>query len=112
MENVVAVELLRQISGASSRLEMYYWKNSQNREVDFVIKEGSDVSQLIQVCYDINDPKTKEWELRSLDRGASELNCNNLLVITWDYENTEEFKGSNIRFVPLWKWLQEGKLYS
>ena len=111
MENVVAVEFLRRISAASSRIEMYYWKDPQHREVDFVIKEGADVSLLIQVCYDIDDPKTKERELRSLDRGASELNCSDLLVITWDYENMEEFKGNNIRFVPLWKWLQGGELY-
>ncbi|NQE53542.1 hypothetical protein C5S29_08110 [ANME-1 cluster archaeon GoMg3.2] len=42
MENTVAVELLRQRSGSSSRLEFYYWKDQQHREVDFVIKEGAD----------------------------------------------------------------------
>ncbi len=110
MENTVAVELLRQISNSNSRLEMYYWKDSQHREVDFVIKEGADVSQLIQVCYDIDNPKTKERELRSLVGAAKELNCSDLLVITWDHEDMEEFKGNNIRFVPLWKWLQEGDL--
>ncbi len=112
MENTVAVELLRQISNSNSRLEMYYWKDSQHREVDFVIKEGADVSQLIQVCYDIDNPKTKERELRSLVGAAKELNCSDLLVITWDHEDMEEFKDNNIRFMPLWKWLQEGKLYS
>jgi predicted AAA+ superfamily ATPase len=106
MENTVAVELLRQISGASSRLEMYYWKDSQQREIDFVIKEGPNVLQLIQVCYDIDNPKTKERELRSLIGAAKELDCSDLLVITWDREIIEEFKGNNIRFVPLWKWLQ------
>ena len=34
MENVVAMELLRRISKSSSRLEMYYWKDPQHREVD------------------------------------------------------------------------------
>ncbi len=110
MENTVAVELLRQISNSNSRLEMYYWKDSQHREVDFVIKEGADVSQLRQVCYDIDNPKTKERELRSLVGAAKELNCSDLLVITWDHEDVEEFKGNNIRFMPLWKWLQEGDL--
>jgi len=106
MENTVAVELLRQRSGSSSRLELYYWKDQQHREVDFVIKEGVDVSRLIQVCYDIDDPKTKERELKSLVRAAGELDCRDLLVITWDWEGEEEFKGCDIRFVPLWKWLQ------
>ena len=106
MENTVAVELLRQRSGSGSRLELYYWKDQQHREVDFVIKEGADVARLIQVCYDIDDPKTKERELKSLVRAAGELDCSDLLVITWDWEGEEEFKGCDIRFVPLWQWLQ------
>jgi len=105
MENIVAVELLRQRSGSRSRLELYYWKDQQHREVDFVIKEGVDVARLIQVCYDIDDPKTKARELKSLVRAAGELDCRDLLVITWDLEGEEEFKGCDIRFVPLWQWL-------
>ena len=106
MENTVAVELLRQRSGSGSRLELYYWKDQQHREVDFVIKEGADVARLIQVCHDIDNPKTKARELKSLVLAAGELDCRDLLVITWDWEGEEEFKGCDIRFVPLWKWLQ------
>ena len=106
MENTVAVELLRQRSGSSSRLELYYWKDPQHREVDFVIKEGAAVARLIQVCHDIDNPKTKARELKSLVLAAGELDCRDLLVITWDWEGEEEFKGCDIRFVPLWKWLQ------
>jgi len=106
MENTVAVELLRQRSCSGSRLELYYWKDQQHREVDFVIKEGADVARLIQVCYDIDDPKTKERELKSLVKAAGELNCSDLLVITWDWEGKVEFKSCDIRFVPLWRWLQ------
>lgn len=36
IENVVAVELLRRI--VEKKLELYYWKDYQQREVDFVIK--------------------------------------------------------------------------
>ncbi len=105
MENTVAVELIRRKSGSSSRMEVYYWKDQQQREVDFVVKEGLDISYLIQVCYNVDDPKTKEREVKSLVRAADELDCNDLLVITWDEEGEEEFKGCRIRFVPLWKWL-------
>jgi len=105
MENTVAVELLRRKSGSSSRTELYYWKDQQQREVDFVVKEGPDISHLIQVCYNVDDPKTKGRELKSLVRAAVELDCSDMLVITWDEEGEDEFKGSRIRFVPLWKWL-------
>jgi predicted AAA+ superfamily ATPase len=37
---------------------------------------------------------------------ASELlKCDDLLVITWDYEDVVEISDKKIKFVPLWKWL-------
>jgi len=99
MENLVAIELKRRGK------EVYYWKDYQQREVDFVIKEGVKVKELIQVCYDIEDFTTKERELKALVKASKELKCKNLKVITWDYEDKEEFKNRKIEFTPLWKWL-------
>jgi len=99
MENIVAVELKRK------EKEFYYWKDYQQREVDFVVKEGLKIKQLIQVCYNIEDYNTKERELKSLIKASKELKCNNLLVITWDFEGEEKIERKKIRFVPLWKWL-------
>lgn len=75
--------------------------------MDFVFKDGLKIKQLIQVCYDINDLRTRERELKSLIKGSKELKlkCEDLLVITWDYEAEEDFKGEVIKFTPLWKWL-------
>ena len=105
IENIVATELLRKKHYFDPILEIYYWKKTSGIEVDFVLAQGHGVKQLIQVCYDIEDIKTKERELKSLVKSSKELECKNLLVITWDYEAKEDFKGSNIEFVPLWKWL-------
>jgi uncharacterized protein len=109
MENIVAIELLRRKSYQYSTLEIYYYKDHQQREVDFVIKEGTNIRQLIQVCYQIEDFNTRERELKSLIKAGKELKCNNLLVITWDYEAEEEtaWIGTKrkITFLPLWKWL-------
>jgi hypothetical protein len=98
-ETTVAVELRRKDK------EVYYWKNPQHEEVDFVIKEGAGVKQLIQVCYDISDYETKKRELNALIKASKELKCRDLLVITEDYEDTEKVKNKEIKFVPLWKWL-------
>ena len=65
------------------------------------MKQGPRVTQLIQVCYDIGDPETKKREVTALVRASGELKCNDLLVITDDYEAQE----NKIRFIPLWKWL-------
>ena len=99
MENLVAIELKRRGK------EIYYWKDYQGREVDFVVKDGLNVKELIQVCYDIEDLSTKNRELRALVKASKELKCKNLKVITWDYEAKEEFKNREIEFRPLWKWL-------
>ncbi|MFA4647381.1 ATP-binding protein [Pyrococcus kukulkanii] len=100
LENIVFVEILRRISYSFSNREVYYWKDREG-EVDFVIKEGNKVIQLIQVTYELNDENYRR-EVDALLRASKELKCNNLLIITWDQDETLE---GNIRVVPLWKWL-------
>jgi len=107
-ENIVAVELCRK-KAENPLLDFYYWKNSRHEEVDFVVKNGTEIEQLIQVCYDISEVDTKKRELRILVKASKELRCSKLLVITEDYEAKEQFKGTKIEFVPLWKWLVSAK---
>ena len=104
MENLVFIELLRRDSYGHVR-GISYWKDHQQREVDFVVREGFNIKELIQVCYNIDDFNTRNRELKSLVKASKELKCSNLLVVTWDYEAVEEFKGKEIKFIPLWKWL-------
>lgn len=98
-ENVVFLHIFRNNS------EVYYWKDYSGKEVDFVVKKDAKIEQLIQVCYNVGDHETKERELKALLKAGKELNCNNLLVVTEDYEAIEEIKGKKIKFVPLWKFL-------
>ncbi|MCK5476834.1 MAG: ATP-binding protein [Candidatus Aenigmarchaeota archaeon] len=107
IENIVAVELFRR-RAFRPQMEIYYWKNYQQEEVDFLIREDLRVKQLIQVCYNIENSDTKKRELRSLLKASDELKCNYLLVITWSYEAEEMLNGKKIKFVPLWKWLIMG----
>ena len=89
--------------------EIYYWKSPEGYEVDFVVKEGSKVKQLIQVCYDLQDEKTRKRELRALLKASKDLKCKDLLVITNDFEDEQQLewfgKKAKIKFMPLWKWL-------
>lgn len=106
-ENLVAVQLRRK------EADIYYYKNPQGYEVDFVVKEGLKVKHLIQVCYDIEDINTKKRETRALLHASRNLKCKNLLVITEDYENEEmvEWFGmkGKIKFIPLWRFLLDPK---
>ncbi len=98
MENLVAIELQRR---KKEGIEIYYWKDYQQHEVDFVIKEYAKINTLIQVTYVSAKNEVAEREIRSLFYAAEELRCKNLVIITWDYEAEE----AGVRYVPLWKWL-------
>lgn len=108
-ENAVALELKKK--ELNNEINIFYWKNQQQEEVDFVVKEGTKIKQLIQVCFDITNQETKNREIRALIKAGKELKCNNLLIITENIEKEEktEWFGdkANIRYIPLYKWLLE-----
>ncbi len=106
-ENLVAIELKRR--AATSHFNFYYWKNQQQEEVDFVIAGDREISELIQVCSSLEEQKTRSREIRALLKASAESGCNNLTILTEDYESEEEADWFGIRrdvkFVPIWKWL-------
>ena len=101
MENAVFLELLRR----KGDYDIFYWKDYQQREVDFVISANGKPTSLVQVTYVSHKDELEERECSSLLLASKELHCNNLLVITWDYEAEEKINGKKIKFIPLWKWL-------
>jgi len=103
-ENAAAVELFRWASEKPGR-GVYYWKDRGGREVDFVVKEGPKIRQLVQVCRDISGPDVKEREVRSLLRAMEEFGLREGLVLTEDLEGEEKIGGRRIVYRPLWRWL-------
>jgi hypothetical protein len=104
IENAVAIELLRKKT-FNPLLEIYYWKDYQQREVDFVLKIGPEIEELIQVAYVSGRDEIEKREIRSLIKASEELKCKNLLLITWDYDDEIIINNKKIRCLPLWKWL-------
>ena len=103
MENLVFVEILRR--GYKLNQDVFSYKTKNNKEVDFLLKKGIKIEQLIQVCYRIEEMKTEERESKALIEAGQDLSCNNLMVITWDREAEKIIRGKKIVFMPLWKWL-------
>jgi len=103
MENAVLLELLRR--GEEGRFEVYYWKDIQGREVDFVIKKDGRVDELIQVTNIENAMQLDEREKRRLLAASKSLNCDNATIITWDCEDEVAIGKIKARCIPLWKWL-------
>jgi len=106
-ENLVAISLQRR--KLSGELDYFFWKGERQEEVDFVIKQGLTIQQLIQVCFDTDNPKTREREIRALLKASEELKCNDMLILTDKNEGEEKVswygKKGVIRHLPLWKWL-------
>lgn len=106
-ENLVAIKL--KYKELQKQIEFYYYKDKNDYEIDFLIRENSKIQSLIQVSYDITNLKTKEREMRSLISASKELNCDDLIIITNDYEAIEEFSWysttKKIKFIPLFKYL-------
>lgn len=104
-ENLAAVELKRRGK------EVYYWKDAEQHEVDFVVREGLAVAELIQVCADPSDPVVMKRELRALAKAGEELKCRRLRVLTQDFEQEKVLvlrgRRTRVKFQPLWKWLIE-----
>ena len=86
--------------------EVFYHK-TQSYEIDFVIERLRRPVRLVQVAYDISNPKTRERELSPLFAAGQTLNCPDLLLVT-DHENGEETRGGlRVRIVDAPTWLLE-----
>jgi len=105
MENIVFTELVKR--GNRPSRELFYYKTRNDREIDFVLKNGYQVVELIQVCYDITDPNVEQREVKALVEAGKELNVTGLIVLTWNEKRIVEKDGLTIQFKPLWEWLLE-----
>lgn len=105
MENVVFIELVKR--GFRPNQELFYYMTRNGKEVDFIIKEGNSISQLLQVwnADEQSNADSKKREFSALIEAKKELNCDKLAAITWDKEGEETCNGAKISYIPLWKWM-------
>ena len=80
---------------------MFYYRSRNDKEVDFVLRKGTHVERLVQVCYDLSSPKTEKREVDSIVECAGELKCSNLTIVTKDDKRIIEKDGYTINVVPI-----------
>ena len=70
-------------------------------ELDFVLREGTRILRLVQVCYDMSSPKTEKREVDSIIECAGELKCDSLVVVTYNEKRIIEKDGYKVDVMPI-----------
>lgn len=100
LENIVFLELIRRGH------EVYYYRSQNDHEIDFLIKQGRQLSQLIQVSYSLQDEQTRKRELNAFKPVQDELGLPlECTVLTLDRNETVLWQGLNIEIVNVIDWL-------
>ena len=105
MENLVFMELVKR--GNQPNRELFYYRTRNDREIDFVLKEGYEVVELVQVSYDSTGQDVEEREVKALVEASEELKVEKLTVLTWNEKREVKKEGKTIQFIPLWEWLTQ-----
>ena len=105
MENLIFIELIKR--GYQPNRELFYYKTRNDREIDFVLKKGYKVVELIQVAYEVTSQEVEDREIKALLEAGEELKVNKLIIITWDEKREEKRDEVTIYFMPLWEWLTQ-----
>lgn len=102
LENIVFLELKRR------KYDIYYYKDT--KECDFILRDGMQTVQAIQVCTELYDPFTKQREILGLVEAMDKFSLSEGLIITEneEYNETVEIKNKKYEIVvkPIWKWLR------
>lgn len=98
LENAVFLHLKR-VGG-----ELYYYKE-KSAEVDFVVKRTDGNFNLIQVCWELADAKTKEREAASLATAMKELHVAEAMILTFDESGELELPEGKIQILPAYAFI-------
>jgi predicted AAA+ superfamily ATPase len=83
--------------------EIYYF--SEKKEVDFLCKEGLKITEIINVCYHLEDKETLLRETSALFEGMKYFNLKKAVIVIGEGEKSSfTEKGCHISIVPFYQW--------
>lgn len=104
LENAVYLELLRR--NLPLHRDIYYYRpTARAKEVDFVVAERGNTIQLVQVSYDIGNPKTLSRELTALADASNKTGCKQLTLIACSESRKVVVGGLEINIISAVEWL-------
>ncbi len=101
LENLVFTTLRRIVP------DIFYFKTSNGKEVDFIIQKKDRTPVLIQVCESIADPQTRKREISALEQAMSELNVAHGYIITRRDSEEITVQAGKLHVMPVWRFLWE-----
>lgn len=101
LETIVLLHLVRHCS--CEGWDVYYLKE-RSGECDFMVCNGNQVLQCIQVAYDISNEKTRRRELNGLLLAYKQTQCTNLLLLTDHVYEQTEIEGIPVVVQPVYEW--------
>lgn len=102
LENIVYLELRRRTQNLHT---IYYYKTKSDFEVDFCVREGKNVTLLIQVAEQLDSTETREREIRALTMAMDELNLTEGWIITLNQLETIKVDQKTLYCMPITHWL-------
>ncbi|NHM14781.1 AAA family ATPase [Eggerthellaceae bacterium zg-886] len=107
LESAVCVELMRRYGGGRSASVSYMKTAQHGLEVDFSVGDVlfGDETQLFQVTWSFEDPKTLERETKALWEAMEELHVQEAVLIVGDGSRQTLEKGeARIKCIPAAEW--------
>jgi hypothetical protein len=101
LENQVFIEIWRN----NPNLEIYYYRDKDNKECDFLLLNNRKVVKAIQVCYSFTKAETKKREIEGLLSALKEFNLISGEIITFEHKEKLEIDGKIIEMIPIYEWL-------
>lgn len=101
LENLVFTALRRVFP------EIFYFKTTGGREVDFVVASRSGPPVLVQACESLAESQTRKREVLALGEAMAELRINTATIVTHAEDERIETDSGTIHVVPIWRFLLE-----
>lgn len=97
LENIVFLHLRMQ------NKEIYFHKDK--KECDFILREGNQIIQSIQVTTSLSNKEVRNREIEGLIEAMTHYNLKEGLILTENEQEIVKVDGFLIKIIPIWQWL-------
>lgn len=97
LENIVFLHL------RMGTKEIYFHK--ETKECDFILREGNQIVQAIQVTTNLSDPTVRNREIEGLIEAMDTYHLREGIILTENEQDTIKINNFVISVIPIWKWL-------